>query len=51
MATEIFSSAIMSELFFSNLEKRPQNQITGKLYTFHKLYRLANFGRDILTKI
>ena len=45
MAAEIFSSAIMSELLFGNWEKRPQNQITGKLYPFHKLYRLAKFGR------
>ena len=45
MAVEMCSSAIMSELFFGDLEKWPQNQITSKLYTFYELYRLENFGR------
>ena len=45
MAPKIYSSKILLELFFANLEKWPQNQIPSKLCTFHKLYRLEKFSR------
>ena len=47
MAAEICSSTIVAELFFGKLEKRPQNQITCKLYTFYKLYWFEKSGRGV----